>query len=427
MAFLGQDDILVLENGNGKGILRRITNSSLLAEPLLSVDFTQSLQSFMYGIAIAKHNNPVYIFLYFTEWETGKEPGNRLYRYEWINNTLTRPQLLLYVPATPGYGVRHPGGDIEIGPDNNIYLVTGDDNGLHHTLAQNENGSSDIPVDGTSGVIRITQDGHPVAQNGILGDTYPLILYYAYGIRNSFGLDFDPLTGNLWDTENGPNYGDEINLIEPGFNSGSNKIHGFSSISDPMYVDELIDFGGKGKYSEPEFEWHQTVVLEPYSIQQTLAVNNYAFRDYFQGAIKTDDTYLGNVHTTAAASGVRTAKIAVPVYSLKNNSTIVGVWAGSMEFGILNKELQSLNLTSLDDNTRVIYVDGNGEKVADSDITKSTIPESFANLSSFQDATNGQAGSTIDTANNTKMLVAYQPVKAFNNTWAVLLMRPTPQ
>ena len=286
MAFLGQDDILVLENGNGKGILRRITNSSLLAEPLLSVDFTQSLQSFMYGIAIAKHNNPVYIFLYFTEWETGKEPGNRLYRYEWINNTLTRPQLLLYVPATPGYGVRHPGGDIEIGPDNNIYLVTGDDNGLHHTLAQNENGSSDIPVDGTSGVIRITQDGHPVAQNGILGDTYPLILYYAYGIRNSFGLDFDPLTGNLWDTENGPNYGDEINLIEPGFNSGSNKIHGFSSISDPMYVDELIDFGGKGKYSEPEFEWQQTVGPTAIKFLDSDALG----RDY------QNDIFVGDIH-----------------------------------------------------------------------------------------------------------------------------------
>ena len=167
--------------------------------------------------------------------------------------------------------------------------------------------------------------------------------------------------------------------------------------------------------------------LEPYSIQQTLAVNNYAFRDYFQGAIKTNDTYLGNVHTTAAASGVRTAKIAVLVYSLKDNSTIVGVWAGSIDFGILNKELQSLNLTSLDDNTRVVYVDSNGQKVADSDINKSTTPESFANLSSFKDATNGQAGSTIDTANNTKMLVAYQPVKVFNNTWAVLLMRPPPQ
>src|SRR5215207_175208 len=167
--------------------------------------------------------------------------------------------------------------------------------------------------------------------------------------------------------------------------------------------------------------------LEPFSTQQTLTANNYAFRDYFQGAIKTSDTYLGNVIIATAASHPREAVIAVPVYSLRDNSTIVGVWAGSIDFGILNKELQSLNLTSLDDNTRVVYVDSNGQKVADSDINKSTTPESFANLSSFKDATNGQAGSTIDTANNTKMLVAYQPVKVFNNTRAVLLMRPPPQ
>ena len=165
--------------------------------------------------------------------------------------------------------------------------------------------------------------------------------------------------------------------------------------------------------------------LEPYSIQQTLAVNNYAFRDYFQGANKINDTYLGNVHTTAAASGVRTAKIAVPVYSLKDNSTIVGVWAGSIDFGILNKELQSLNLTSLYDNARVVYVDSNGQKVADSDVNKSTTPESFANLNSFKAAISGQVGSTIDTVNNnTKMLVTYQPVNAFHNTWAVLLIQP---
>jgi C4-dicarboxylate-specific signal transduction histidine kinase len=124
--------------------------------------------------------------------------------------------------------------------------------------------------------------------------------------------------------------------------------------------------------------------LEPYSIQQTLAVNNFAFRDYFQGAFRTNDTYLGNVHTTAAASGARTAKIAVPAYSLNDNSTIAGVWAGSIDFNVLDKELQSLNLTSLDDSTRVVYVDSNGQKIADSDINKSTIPESFANLKALR-------------------------------------------
>jgi len=165
--------------------------------------------------------------------------------------------------------------------------------------------------------------------------------------------------------------------------------------------------------------------LEPYSIQQTLAVNNFAFRDYFQGAISTNDTYLGNVHTTAGASGARTAKIAVPTYFLKDNSTIAGVWAGSIDFNVLNKELQSLNLTSLGDGTRAVYVDGKGQKIADSDINKSIIPESFANLKGFKAAIGEQAGSTIDTVNNTKMLVSYQPVNTFHNTWVVLLMQPS--
>ena len=165
--------------------------------------------------------------------------------------------------------------------------------------------------------------------------------------------------------------------------------------------------------------------LEPYSIQQTLAANNFAFRDYFQGAISTNDTYLGNVHTTAAASGARTAKIAVPTYSLKDNSTIAGVWAGSIDFNVLNKELQSLNLTSLGDSTRIVYVDGKGQKIADSDINKSKIPESFVNLKGFKAAIGGLAGSTIDTVNNTRMLVSYQPVNAFHNTWVVLLMQPS--
>ena len=51
------------------------------------------------------------------------------------------------------------------------------------------------------------------------GNNDPLNKYFAYGIRNSFGMDFDPLSGKLWDTENGPFFGDEINLVENGFNS----------------------------------------------------------------------------------------------------------------------------------------------------------------------------------------------------------------
>ena len=49
------------------------------------------------------------------------------------------------------------------------------------------------------------------------GDEHPLDLYFAYGIRNSMGIDLGPVTGNLWNTENGPNFRDEINLLKPFF------------------------------------------------------------------------------------------------------------------------------------------------------------------------------------------------------------------
>jgi glucose/arabinose dehydrogenase len=132
--------------------------------------------------------------------------------------------------------------------------------------------------DGTSGILRVTQDGNPV--DNILGGRYPLELYYAYGIRNSFGIDFDPVTNKLWDTENGPDFGDEINLVEPGFNSGWRRIQGMEEDLDRLNL--LVKFPGisardeslvgrlqqfwfdltgtsGGKYSNPEFVWSNPV------------------------------------------------------------------------------------------------------------------------------------------------------------------------
>ena len=167
---------------------------------------------------------------------------------------------------------------------------------------------------------------------------------------------------------------------------------------------------------------------EPYSRQQISTANNLAFRDYFKGVIRTNDIYLGDP-SRSVSLGQMQSVIAVPVYSLKDNSTVAGVWAGGIDFNALNKELQSLNITSSSsdgNNTRVVYVGHNGQKVADSDVNKSKTPESFATLNSFKNAMNGQSGSTIDVADSKKMIVIYQPVRAFHNTWVVLLMQPIP-
>jgi glucose/arabinose dehydrogenase len=275
MAFLGPDDILVLEKD--KGTVQRIVNGEMLPEPLLDVNVANKSERGMLGIAVTKNetgpnNSNKYVFLYFTEsvqdgnddcpkddfCNPGNDPlGNRLYRYELVNDKLVNPKLLLDLPATSGPA--HNGGAITIGPDNNVYLPIGE--------LREEDIQKISSADGRGGILRVNQNGEivGVGGEGILGNTYPLNLYYAYGIRNSFGIDFDPVTAKLWDTENGPGFGDEINLVEPGFNSGWNEVQGIwprkGGPSEDIILnpDDLLEFGGKAKYSAPEFTWIPTI------------------------------------------------------------------------------------------------------------------------------------------------------------------------
>ncbi len=161
---------------------------------------------------------------------------------------------------------------------------------------------------------------------------------------------------------------------------------------------------------------------EPYSRQIMSTETNLGFRDYFKGVTDTNEIYIGDP-SISVSSGQLQSIIAVPVFSLKDNSTMVGVWAGGLDFGTLNEELQSINLTSSDGYTRVVYVGQNGQKIADSDVNKSKTPESFANLTSFRNAIQGQSGLTLDTVEEKKMSVTYEPVKVFQNTFVVLLMK----
>jgi glucose/arabinose dehydrogenase len=306
MAFLGADDLLVLEQYNGTVL--RIKDGKILPAPLLDVNVGNTSEQGMLGIEVMPQSSGhPYVFLYFTETATrdgGEILGNRLYRYTFTDDAnggkLTNRTLLLDLPGTPnlpGLGAEHHGGKLATGPDGNLYLAIGDVRGK--TQAQNLKNGAD--ADGSGGILRVTPDGKPVG-NGILGSGNPLDKYFAYGIRNSYGIDFDPLTGNLWDTENGPSNYDEINLVQPGFNSGWQSVIGFiendSAIWPPLSQQELLamsathivaaaqallsenssqfepqlelarqqldqvldksdlyNFNGKGNYSDPEFAW----------------------------------------------------------------------------------------------------------------------------------------------------------------------------
>ncbi|HYZ49887.1 MAG TPA: PQQ-dependent sugar dehydrogenase [Nitrososphaeraceae archaeon] len=329
MAFLGPNDILLLEKNTGK--VHRIVNGKVLPEPVLDVNVANQAERGLLGIAIANNNNDNgstengnirHVFLYYTESGGGKDgddapvskvtptstatdtdnatttttttnagtrgldtvlpAGNRLYRYDLdLNNNnnsnnsnnskLTNPLLLLNLPASPppqraGTEKNHNGGKVLIGPDNNVYVGIGDVGGHR---GQSENNPNGIAPDGTGGILRVTQDGQIVDNPPLGTDTIPLSLYYAYGMRNTFGMDFDPLTGDLWDTENGNTFGDEINLVKPGFNSGWSQVAGiWEAGSKPGPVigadsnnppKDLVTFDGKGVYRAPELATLQTI------------------------------------------------------------------------------------------------------------------------------------------------------------------------
>ena len=289
MAFLDPDDILVLEKNTGK--VQRILNGSLQQTPLLQVKVGTEVELGMLGIDISKNQlGKTFVFLYYTEANTsGIVIGNRLYRYELIDNKLVNPLLLLDLPATStivGHENNHNGGKVVIGPDNNVYLVVGDVGGRMGNIQNIMRGNS---PDGTSGILRVTQEGKSV-HNGPFGNSVPNILYYAYGIRNSFGFDFDPVTDNLWDSENGGIDKDEINYVYPGFNSGWRKAMGMALTRfDPN--EDLFYFDGKGKYSDPEFVWKQTVAPTALKFLNSTKLGSEYENTIFVGDVKTGNLY----------------------------------------------------------------------------------------------------------------------------------------
>lgn len=168
---------------------------------------------------------------------------------------------------------------------------------------------------------------------------------------------------------------------------------------------------------------------EPYSLQTNLTKNNFAYRDYYKGAINTHDVYLGNI-VISNSTGLPTPFMSVPIYSSENNhknssSTLVGIWTGGLNLSVLSKSLQSLNVTDKNNNNeRIVYVDQYGQKLADSNkVSANHYNESFANLQSFKNAVAGKSGYIMEVVNGSKFIVFYHPVKFHSTTWAVLLMQ----
>jgi glucose/arabinose dehydrogenase len=273
MAFLDNDDIIITQKDNGR--VRLVSNGVLQPQPILQVPVLNNSERGLLGVAIANtttDSSTKTVFLYYTE-PVGDQARNRIYRYEWNGvNNLTGGRLILDLPGEPG--PNHNGGKMQIGPDGMLYAVKGDLN--RDGMLQNVRDGP--PPDDTSVILRVDYNG-----NGV-GNV----------LSNSFGFDFDPLTGVLWDVEDGPTDYDEINIVLPGFNSGWQKVMGPLGI-EGITAEDLVLFQGS-HYADPVFSWLRSEGVTDMEIFNSTSLGEEYAYNMFVGDINNGNLYFFTIN-----------------------------------------------------------------------------------------------------------------------------------
>ena len=343
MAFIGPNDFLVLEKATGK--VQRITNG-VLQGTALDLAVNNASERGLLGIALhPKFAQNGFVYLYWTESSTGVDTanidqvpllGNRVDRYVWNGSTLTFDRNLIKLRSLqqdagqPSRG-NHNGGVLRIGPDGKVYIIIGDNGrrGFLQNLASGGPNPDDQfggpePDDAhlTGVILRLNDDGSTPVDNpffnaptNLTGEAATNVKkVFAYGVRNGFGVDFDPLSGALWVQENGDDAFDEINRVVPGFNGGwiqvmgpVNRIDEFRSIemtyaagnlqqlrwppsniaTTPQQALARMFMLPGSQYTDPEFSWKYALAPSPIGFVRGRGLGPQFEGDLFVGASRT--------------------------------------------------------------------------------------------------------------------------------------------
>jgi aldose sugar dehydrogenase len=261
LAFIGSDDLLVLEKNTGR--VMRVTGGTIQG-PVLDLAVNFASERGLLGIALHPDfpANPG-VYLYWTESTTRADSGslddtpllgNRVDRFIWDGSALTFDHNLIRLralqPPNPPHETRafgnHDGGVIAFGRDGKLHIFIGDVGRRGQTqnlpLGPFGDGSPDDQFGGpapddahlTGVILRLDDDGTAPSDNpffdvgaemgGEVGANIQKI--FSYGHRNSFGLAVDPASGNVWLQENGDDSFSELNRVERGMNGGWIQIAG---------------------------------------------------------------------------------------------------------------------------------------------------------------------------------------------------------
>src|SRR3982751_407712 len=210
-AFLPNGNILFTER---PGRVRIIEGGKLRAEPVFTVpDVEPSSESGLMDVSL--HPNfasNTFIYLAYAYNSDGKRV--RVVRYKFDGKTLLEPKIIIEnIPAAPN----HAGTRCRFGPDGKLYVSTGD--ATDRKIAQQM---------GSLGgkILRLNEDGTVPPDNPFVNQPGARPEIWTYGHRNSQGLDFQPGTNLMFQTEHGPSGfdgpggGDEVNIVERGKHYG---------------------------------------------------------------------------------------------------------------------------------------------------------------------------------------------------------------
>jgi aldose sugar dehydrogenase len=250
-----RNDMFVIEKNTGKVVQVR---DRRVRRTVLDLPVANDSERGLLGITLSPtyaQDNFVYLYYTASDRDGGTPIANAVVRYQYDGEKLVFNRKVKTMPAD--VGPNHNGGRLAFGPDGKLYVGTGD-------LNRNETTSNfnSRTVNRAGVIMRLEPYGgsptdNPFYSTRNIGTANEALNdIYAYGIRNSYGMTFDPVSGKLWQTENGRTEYDEVNLVEPGFNSGWERIMGPTSRQG---TPDLISLGANAAYSDPEFSWKACV------------------------------------------------------------------------------------------------------------------------------------------------------------------------
>lgn len=335
IAFLGVNDLLVTEK---TGNVVRVQNGQVTG-PVLQLSANYADERGVLGITLHpefERNRWVYIYWTWTgegnvpagligdpsdDIELVPENGNRVDRFRWDGARLSFDCNVIELPSrTTDLTLNrrrgnHDAGVIQFGPDGKLYIVNGD----HNVRGQLTNVQSG-PAIGDSGligaVLRLNDDGSTPQDNPFVSQGDLAGKIWVYGVRNSFGFDFDPKGGGLWLQVNGQASYDQIGRYERGDNVGwiqllgpperfddfkQLEINTERKLDNPAFPPEMLAANSQealsrlflmpgAKYNPPEFAWRMAVAPAGFGF-----IDGAGLGAEYDGDLLVGDVNTGNI------------------------------------------------------------------------------------------------------------------------------------